>query len=102
MGIELGEPLDPARYLAGDFETQKELLDDAWASGDPAYLAHAIGTVARARGGIAKLAADTGLQRQALHKALGPNGNPRLATLMKVFAALKVRPRMEDAAADAA
>lgn len=103
MAIELGEPLDPARYLAGDTETQLELLSDALASGDRAYVAHAIGTIARARGGIAKLAAETGLQRQALHKALSADGNPRLDTLLKVLGALGLRARVENApAAEAA
>lgn len=97
MAIEMGEPLDPARYLAGHTDVQLELLSDALASGDRAYVAHAIGTIARARGGIAKLSAETGLQRQALHKALSPNGNPRLDTLLKVLGALGLRARVEEA-----
>lgn len=48
MTIELGEPFDPALYIT-DIETQVELLTDALASGDRAYIAHALGTVARAR-----------------------------------------------------
>ncbi len=68
-------------------------------SGDRTYVAHALGTVARARGGIAKLAAETGLQRQALHKVLGKEGNPRLDTLLKVLKALGLRARVEIAEA---
>ncbi len=102
MAIELGEPLDPARYLAGDTETQLELLTDALASGDRAYFAHALGTVARARGGIAQLAAETGLKRQALHRALSADGNPRLDTLLKVLSALGLRAKVEMAPAKAA
>lgn len=99
MAVELDKPFDAAEYLAGDTETQLEMLTDALASGDRAYVAHALGTVARARGGIAKLAAETGLQRQALHKALGKDGNPRLDTLLKVIGALGLTMRVEPVAA---
>jgi probable addiction module antidote protein len=43
------EPFDAARYL-GSPEVQAELLNDALASGDAAYIALARGVVARARG----------------------------------------------------
>ena len=87
MTIELGSPFDAAKYIVepGD---QANLLTDALATGDRAYIALALGTVARARGGIAKLAEETGLQRQALHRALGEKGNPRLDTVLKVIRAL--------------
>lgn len=98
MAVELGEPFDAAAYIT-DTETQVELLTDALASGDRAYIAHALGTVARARGGIAKLAAETGLQRQALHRALSKEGNPRLDTLLKVLKALGLQLRLEVAEA---
>ena len=48
MAVELGEPFDAAEYIT-DAETQRELLADALASGDRAYIAHARSTVARAR-----------------------------------------------------
>ena len=68
MTIEL-VPFDAAEYIT-EPEDQAELLADALASGDRAYIAHALGIVARARGGIGKLAEETGLQRQALYRAL--------------------------------
>jgi probable addiction module antidote protein len=43
------EPFDAARYL-GSPEAQAALLDDVLASGDAAYVAQALGVVARARG----------------------------------------------------
>ena len=98
MAVELDPPFDAAEYLTGDTETQLEMLTDALGSGDRAYVAHALGTVARARGGIAKLATETGLQRQALHRALGKDGNPRLDTLLKVIAALGLTIKVEAAA----
>lgn len=94
MTVELGPPFDAAKYIT-DPESQLELLTDALASGDRAYVAHAIGIVARARGGISKLAGETGLGRQALHRALGKDGNPSLDTLLKVLGALGVGLRAE-------
>lgn len=57
---------------------------------DPALLAAALGNIARARG-MAQLARDTGLTREGLYKALSADGNPSLATIMKVMAALGVK-----------
>lgn len=57
------------------------------AGDDPTYIAQAIGTVARARG-MTELARETGLAREALYRSFSPNGNPSLATLMKVANAL--------------
>src|SRR5687768_16471143 len=57
---------------------------------DPAFIAHALGTIARAHG-MAKLAKDTGLTREGLYKALSESGNPSLATALKVFKALGVK-----------
>ncbi len=43
------EPFDAARYLNTP-EAQADLLNDAFASGSAPYIAHALGTIARARG----------------------------------------------------
>lgn len=101
MAIEL-KPFDTAAHLAGDDETQIELLTDALASGDRAYIGHAFGVVARARGGITKLAADTGLPRMTLHKALSTDGNPTLETLLKVLAAFGFSAQVTKREAEAA
>ena len=90
MTIELRAPFDAAKYIT-DPEDQAELLADALASGDRAYIAHALGIVARAQGGVAQLADKIGMKRQALHRALGKDGNPTLETLLKVLDALGVR-----------
>jgi len=94
-------PFDAANYLdtAAD---QVDLLSDALDSGDPRTIAYALGAVARARGGIAKLAEDSGLSRQALHKALSEKGNPTLETVLKVLKALGLHMRIEEAGAEAA
>jgi len=85
MKVEL-QVFDPAEFL--DEEGQSELLDDAIASGDGAYLAHAIGTIARAKGGFLSLERRTGIKRQTLAKSLGKSGNPTLDTLLPVLKAL--------------
>ncbi len=77
---------DPAAHL--DFEGQNFLLDDAIASDDPAYLAHAIGTIARSKGGLLALERRTGIKRQTLAKSFGAEGNPTLGTLLPVLKAL--------------
>ncbi len=42
-------PFDAARYLTRP-EAQMALLADAFSSGEPAYIANALGIIARARG----------------------------------------------------
>jgi len=49
-----------------------------------------LNTLARAHG-MTRLARETGLGRESLYKALGPSGNPELATLEKVARALGKR-----------
>ena len=60
------------------------------AGDDPAFVAHALGVVARSRG-MAKLARDTGMTREGLYKALSASGNPSFATVFKVLRALGLR-----------
>lgn len=57
---------------------------------DSAALAHALGTIARARG-MATVAADAGICREALYKALRPNAQPRFDTIARVCRALGVK-----------
>jgi hypothetical protein len=45
--------------------------------------------------GMSQLAADTGITRRGLYKALGENGNPSFATVYSVLRALGVRIRAE-------
>ncbi|MEM5422792.1 MULTISPECIES: addiction module antidote protein [Paraburkholderia] len=54
---------------------------------DPAFIAHALGVIARARG-MAQVARDTGISREGLYKALSREGNPSFATILKVVKAL--------------
>src|SRR5690625_7466661 len=50
---------------------------------DPAFIAHALGVVARARN-MSQLARDTGMSREGLYKALSGEGNPSFDTVLKV------------------
>lgn len=65
-------------------------LDAALEDGEPQLIAAALGDVARARG-MSKLARETGLSRESLYRALSAEGNPELATVMRVLRAFGVR-----------
>ena len=69
---------DMALYLQTCFD---EAGDDA------AFIAKALGTIARAKG-MTQLARDTGIGRESLYKALSGEGNPSFATVLKVMSAL--------------
>jgi probable addiction module antidote protein len=60
------------------------------AGDDAAFIAKALGTIARAKG-MSQLARDTGLGRESLYKALSGEGNPSFATILKVTAALGIK-----------
>jgi probable addiction module antidote protein len=83
-------PFDPADFLTDD-ETIAEYLTLSLESDDPREIAQALGAVARARGGMAELAKQTGITREALYRALSETGNPELGTVLKVMHALGVK-----------
>jgi probable addiction module antidote protein len=80
------QPYDAAEILTSE-ERIAAYLEEAFADGEPAIIAAALGAVARARS-IASVAKATGLTREALYKALSPDGNPTLSTLTAVTKAL--------------
>jgi len=77
---------DPAEHLKSP-EVQAELISEAFGTGDPKFIAHVIGTVARARG-MTDVARDSGVSREALYRALSEKGDPRLSTVTNVLSAL--------------
>lgn len=85
-----------SRYDSADYLNDEEriaaymeaVMDEG--GDDPAFIAHALGAVARARN-MSQLARDTGLTREGLYKALSGEGNPSFATVMKVAHALGLR-----------
>jgi probable addiction module antidote protein len=80
---------DASEYL-DDAESQAELLADAFETGDAAYITHALGIIARARG-MTSVAGEAGVTREALYKALSESGDPKLSTLLGVLRALGIK-----------
>lgn len=84
-------PWDSADYLKTEADSTAYLeacLEEA--PDDPAFIARALGVVARARN-MSQLARDTGLTREGLYKALSEGGNPSFGTVLKVVNALGYR-----------
>lgn len=92
-------PYDASEFL-GTSEAQAELINDALASGNPAYVAHALGVIAKAIG-MSEIARRTGIKRQSLYAALDEEGNPTLETFFSVLQALGIVLQAEGAAAAA-
>ena len=82
-------PFDIADELHDD-EALAIYLDKALQTGDPAYFAHALGKVAKARG-MTKIAREAGLSRGSLYAALSEGGKPTISTLMLVMKSLGLR-----------
>jgi len=90
-------PYDIAEQLRTPEEMAAYL--EAWlveAPDDVAGIARALGDIARARG-MTEVAAAAGLGCESLYKALSENGNPSLATVLKVAKALGLRLHVEAA-----
>ena len=77
----LRTPEEMAAYL-------EACLDEA--EGDAAFIAKALGDIARARG-MTQVARDTGLSRESLYKALSGERSPDFDTVLKVVNALGIR-----------
>ena len=88
MPIET-RPFDAANYLTTP-EDVVSYLNVVLEDGDPALLASALGDIARAKG-MSEIARKAGLTRASLYKALSADGNPELATVLKVLAACGIR-----------
>lgn len=77
----LKTPEDMVAYLDACFEED---------TGDGKLIRAALNDIARARG-MTQVARDTGLGRESLYKALGSQGNPEFATIIKVMKALGLK-----------
>lgn len=60
------------------------------AGDDAAFIARALGTIARAQG-MTQVAKDAGVSRENLYRALSGNGNPEFGTILKVLRSLGLR-----------
>ena len=77
----LRTPEEMAAYLEACLEE---------ADGDAAFVAKALGDIARARG-MTQVARDAGLSRESLYKALSGERTPGFDTILKVVGALGIR-----------
>lgn len=80
---------DPADYLTTDTAVAT-YLSEAMETGDAAFIADALGVVARARG-MTRVARESGMARESLYRALHKAGNPELATVVRVMNAIGLR-----------
>ena len=83
----LRTPEEMAAYLEAAMEE---------ADGDAAFIAKALGDIARAKG-MSQVACDAGLSRESLYKALSGDRNPSLDTVLRVVGALGLKLRAEAA-----
>ena len=83
----LRTPKEMAAYLEACLEE---------ADGDAAFIAKALGDIARAKG-MAHVARETGLSRESLYKALSGERSPSFDTILKVVAALGIELHAEAA-----
>ncbi len=83
----LRTPEDMAAYL-------EACMDEA--DGDAAFIAKALGDIARAKG-MSQVARDAGVSRESLYKALSGERTPNFDTILKVVAALGLRLHAEAA-----
>ena len=81
----LRTPEEMAAYLEACMEE---------ADGDAAFIARALGDIARAKG-MSQVASDAGLSRESLYKALSGERNPTLDTVLRVVGALGLKLRAE-------
>ncbi len=81
-------PFDAAEFLDSE-EAIAIYMAEAFETGDAAYIAHALGIVARAKG-MGQIARDTGLSREQLYRSFSATGNPTLKTTLAVMRSLGV------------
>jgi probable addiction module antidote protein len=77
----LRTPEEMAAYLEACIEE---------ADGDAAFIAKALGDIARAQG-MTQVARDSGLSRESLYKALSGERSPSFDTILKVVSALGLK-----------
>lgn len=80
---------DPAEHLKDDADIAA-YLSLVIEEGDAGELARALGVAARARG-MAQIAEESGIGREALYKALRADAQPRFDTISRVCKALGVK-----------
>lgn len=79
------------RERLADASFAAEYLQAAIEDGETAVLLLALRRITEARGGMSKLARETGLSRETLYRMLSVSGNPRLSSLRAIVAASGLR-----------
>ena len=74
-------------WLREDVMHGAALLEAALETGDAGDFMAALRLITEARGGIAKIAEITGLNREALYRTLSKRGNPQLSSLLPILQA---------------
>ena len=82
-------PFDAAETLDTP-EAVAEYVTAAFETNDPAFIAKAIGTAARARG-MSEIAREAGLSRENLYRSLDGETKAEFSTIVRVLDALGVR-----------
>jgi probable addiction module antidote protein len=82
-------PWEPTDNL-NSAEAERAYLEAAFEDGDTALIATVIGEIARARG-MAQIAREAGISREAMYKAFRREGNPTLETLAGVMKAMGMK-----------
>ncbi len=86
----LRTPKEMAAYLEACLEE---------ANGDAAFIAKALGDIARAKG-MSQVARDAGLSRESLYKSLSGERSPDFDTIIKVIGALGLKLHAKEAQAN--
>ena len=91
----MSEPVTTSYDVADHLRTPEEMaayleacLEEA--QGDAAFIAKALGHIARAQG-MTQVARDAGLSRESLYKALSGERSPDFDTILRVITALGLR-----------
>src|SRR5580693_10052102 len=87
--VPITRPYDSVEYL-DSIEAINAYMEEALDTDDPAFIAKALGTIARARG-MSRIAKKAGLSRESLYKALSTEGNPEFGTVIRVLHALGLK-----------
>jgi probable addiction module antidote protein len=90
---EIEELREDREYAVATLQVAMESLEDPEERGGGLL---ALRAVAEAYGGLGAVAAQAGISRESLYRALSPKGNPTLKTLVAVLKTLGLRLSVSD------
>lgn len=86
---------DEPQNVVGQLNSIQEVIDyleEAFEDGSPQLISATLGEVARSKG-MTAVAAESGLGRESLYKALSHTGNPSFSTILSVLRSLGLQLR---------